>query len=179
MKKSEINENLIDRIIKVAYGDASLVEKIIIHLKASKNHKIGELLNEYKTTAGYIHSIEIECPDYVVNPVRKKIDLEKKISLTGIFHKLIEKPAITFSIVIIIAGLISFLVINEPPDYQGHTKGEIELAEKQVKGTLSFVGKIFKKTETELEKEIIINKVSKPINRGFSTINLLIGGQNE
>ena len=50
-----IEEKLYDRIIAVAYNDASLVDRFVVYRMARKNPGIQNILNEFKATATAVH----------------------------------------------------------------------------------------------------------------------------
>jgi hypothetical protein len=176
MNNSFFKEKLNDRIIRAAYGDAGFLEKISVYLAARRDPAVAALLKEYRQTAEAVHSMEKECPEYLVNTAEEKLLLKSKSnSAKGILSALMYKPSLAFIMIILFSGILSFFIFrgNNEPDYSA---AEVELAEKQVKETLSYVGIIFKAAENELEKEILEKKISKPIRKGFSTVNFLIGG---
>ncbi len=47
MQMNELNKNLIDKIISVAYGDSGFIDWIYIHFKAITSDEVKSLLNEY------------------------------------------------------------------------------------------------------------------------------------
>ena len=59
-KSSKISKELLERIISVAYGSASFLEKRRINKLASESETIKKLLEEYKRTANAVHSIPKE-----------------------------------------------------------------------------------------------------------------------
>ena len=48
---NKIEIELIDKIISVAYGDASIIEKIIVMWKAASDENVKNILEEYRATA--------------------------------------------------------------------------------------------------------------------------------
>lgn len=65
-KLNNIDEEILDKIIAVAYKDASLKDRIRIYLLAKKDPEVKKLLSEYRETAGNIKKVPLdECPDSV------------------------------------------------------------------------------------------------------------------
>ena len=58
MQKKESNkldQKLIDKAIKVAYGDAGIVELFYIYFKAISNKEVKKILEEIKHTSNAVH----------------------------------------------------------------------------------------------------------------------------
>jgi hypothetical protein len=170
-KLNSISEEILDKIIAVAYKDASLNDKISIYFLAKKNPEIKSLLSEYRETAGNVKKVPLEeCPDSVVNSLEIKTKKEKK--------SFIIKPSYAFAIVILFVSALVFVLTNQNKEEKPvYTKTEVEQAEIQVKTSLAILNKVFKKTENLIEDDILPKRVGKPIQKSFSIINeVLIGG---
>lgn len=164
-----MDENLINRIISAAYGDCSIWEKFRIKRIRKKNPEAERIYNSYHRAAVKVHSLkEIKCPDQVLKKAEAEI---KPLNLTAGFLK----PAAAFAIIIIAAITAIITIVNKPePRY---TAAEVRTAEIQAKESLAFVGRLLNKTTTAVSNEILPEKVSKPVKKGFNIINnLLIGG---
>ncbi len=62
-----MNEELLNKIIDVAYGNASLFDKVKIYLMSLKNSEIKNLLHEYKKQHHQLKNLELEdCPDHLL-----------------------------------------------------------------------------------------------------------------
>jgi predicted PurR-regulated permease PerM len=181
-ESNKLDQKLINKIIRVAYGDAGIVDQIYIRLKASSNEKIKELLEEYKQTANAVHTIKQEnVPDQIIKSVKNYATSEQKnysssklsylISL--IFRKKVIPAAALATILVII---ISFLLFRNPTPTQKYSKAEIELAEKQFRKSLAIVGEAFDKAEKDFSNEIINKQVNKNLNKGYSLVNNILTG---
>lgn len=180
--KNKIDEKLIEKIIRTAYGDAGLIEKFIVNRKAKKDLVIKQLLNEYKSAAYAVKSIPpYECPGHLLNDAlkRKQISSLKEKSympdVLGLSAKQLAISAAAFTVVIV--AFITALLVNRVDVEPQYTQTEIKVAEEQVKESLVIVGRVFKKTRIRLEEEIIGKQVKEPLNKGFKILNnLFIGG---
>jgi len=92
MKLSKISEELHDRIILVAYGSASFLEKRRIEKLASENESVQKLLDEYKSSANLVHSIPIEKYSGKLNG--QIITNSSKSILDYIYQIIVGRPAI-------------------------------------------------------------------------------------
>ena len=179
--KENISEELHEKIISVAYDDAGLFDRIIVKREAKKNNDVKNLLEEYRLTANEVKNINKEdCPNNLVELATKyaQINQDSKIISNGLLNKFLAKPVLS-AIVILIIGSGVFFLFNksENDNYGKYSKAEVEYAEQQVKETLGFVGKTFKKTEETLEENILLKRVTPPVNKGINLINnLFIGG---
>jgi len=183
-KSNRLDQNLIDNIIRVVYGDAGIFDWIYIHLKSAFDKEIKTLLMDYKNTAKAVHHLkQQDVPDYIIKNVNKRIDATsvRKSIFTVISHELISlfgKRAIPATVIgFIIAFVISFLLLREPEPIYKYSEIEIEIAEQQLKHSLAIVGKAFQTAEKNFNEEILNNQINKNFNRGFYLVNnILIGG---
>lgn len=186
-KSFEISEELLNKIVSVAYGDASLIDKIKIRKLAKIQPVVSSLLEEYKKTAKSVHSIKMdECPSEIVNSSKEigNISTESKSSIFLDFYTAVfSKPIVSAATVIILTiAIITSVFIDRSGTYGGYTLEEIERANRQTRQALAIVSGIFSKTQNSLTNDIIISKVSKPINEGMNTVNKLFSekeNQNE
>ena len=169
--KLKINEEILHKIIAAAYKDAGLIDRLKIYFLANKYVEVKKNFTEYRNTAEKIKNIPLdECPDSIIEPLRLKPVKEKK------FFTL--KPAYALAVSLVVVTILTAVLIfqnnEEKPVY---TKGEIELAEEQVKASLVIVNKIFKKTENLIQEEVLPKRVGKPIHKSLTIINdVLLGG---
>ena len=90
-KLNKMDENILDKIISVAYKDASLKDRINVYFLAKKNPEVKKLLTEYRETAGNARKVPMEeCPDSVITSLEIKTGKEKK--------SFIIKPAYAFTL---------------------------------------------------------------------------------
>jgi len=171
-KSSKISEELQDRIISVAYGSASFLEKRRINKLASKSKAIKELLEEYKSTADAVHSIPKE--EYQGELKIQTIPESKKSIFDEIYQILIGKPLVSAAATILLIFAITFSLFNNSElSYEGYSIAEVQKANLESKQALMIVNKIFSKTKNQLTNDILIQEVSKPIKEGMNTVNKL------
>ena len=176
-----IEESLLDKIIAVAYGDAGLIDRVIIYRTAKIDPFVKQLLNEYKLTAASVHKIkETELQAGISNAVKAKLEVEVKSKPIGsfIYSRLFARPILSTGIagilMIIIVGVLYF---NKPAPEYTYTKVEIELAQQQLQESIAIVNNVFLKAETELDTEVMPIHVGKQVNKSFNVLNeYLIGG---
>ena len=170
-KLNNIDEEILDKIIAVAYKDAPVTDRIRIYLLAKKNPEVKKILNEYRQTAGNVKKIPLEeCPDSVIKSLETKTGKENK--------SFIIKPAYAFAITVLVLSTLVFVLLNQNKEKeQVYSKAEIENAELQVKTSLAILNKVFKKTENLIREDILPKRVGKPVHKSLSIINeVLIGG---
>jgi hypothetical protein len=178
---ANINPKLFDKIINVAYGDASIIERIIVNWKAAHNDEVRKTLDAYRTTANSVHHIQREeLPDYVIESVKRRIELENESEnlISKIYFALFSKPIFSAAVVsIFVLTIISFFLFRQPATTYKYSKAEIELAQQQLEDSFTIVSRVFNKAEQKLDKEIINDRVSKQLNKGLNLVNeYLIGG---
>ena len=183
-ESNKFDQKLIDRIIKVAYGDAGIIEWFYIRFRALTNNEINSLLEEHKKTANAVHNLKQEVvPEHIIKKVTDYTNSfnQRKPVVSLISYGLFtlrNKKAIPATVLgILIAIIFSFLLLTEPVQTSKYSKAEIELAEKQLKQSLAIVGKAFQKAENDFSNEILNKQVNKNLNRGYYLVNnILIGG---
>ena len=176
----EISEELLNRIIAIAYGDAGLFEKIKISFLAIKHSEVKKILNEYKQIANAVDRIEIEkCPNEIIESVKNNTGVIKDniiVLFINFVNQVLHKPVYTAAIILILlSSVVSLLILNQKNETQ-ITNKHVALAEKQVKQSIVFVNRIFEKTAGRVENDIIKQQVAKPVGQGISTINYLFKG---
>ena len=178
---TKIDEKLYDRIIAVAYDDASLIDKFIVYMKAKKNPDIQKILNEFKATANAIQNIkDNDLPESVIDSVKQRISRKEKKEFFGgfVYSKIISRPLLSSGVVaIIIIAIAAVLIINQTQRQPQYTEVQMKTAETQLAESLAIVNKVFKKAERKFDRDVIPNIVNKNTDKGFNLINdLLIGG---
>jgi len=184
-----MDERLLNKIISVAYNDAGIVDKIYIHYLALKNPDIKKLLDDYKETFRKIHDLKIdECSDEVSARVMNSLKInenKKSVFKDDFFTMFILNPrtilyAASVATLIVVFSIVFNIKRNEN-DYSPYTKQEVMQANTQIKESLALIGRVFTKTQSTITKEVIGNRIGKPINKSIKTINNLFleGGKNE
>ena len=187
MQKKEsfsLNQNLRDKTINVAYGDAGIIEWFYIRFRALTNNEIKSLLEEYKKIATAVRNLKQEdVPEHIIKTVdnyTNSSNQRKPIfsAITSELFTLWNKKAIPATVLgILIAMIISFILLREPAQTSKYSKAEIERAEKQLKQSLAIVGKAFQTAEKNFSDEVLNKQVNKNLNRGYFLVNnILIGG---
>lgn len=179
-----MNEELLNKIIETAYGNASVADKIKIYFLAYKNSEVKKVLMDYKATADKVKNLGIEnCPDHLINNISKTIKSENINShslLSDIYNILFNRPILsgTLAAVFILAVLSTF-IFNRPEIKQQYTKQQIEQADAEVKYSLSLVANVLNKTKSTIENDVLQEKVNKPIKESLFIINDYINGENK
>ncbi len=180
--KNNIDEKLMEKIIRTAYGDANIIEKLFVKLKAKNNPEVKKLFDDYRKTASAVRNIPLfKYPEHQVNNTLKKMKItpvKEKSYLLDFVWLIAKRPLLssaTFAIVI--ASFVTVFWANRANMEQQYSKAEIVLAEQQVKESLNIVGRVLKRTQLKVEEEIINERVKEPLHKSFNIINnLFIGG---
>ncbi len=185
-KSFELNEEMVNKIISVAYEDASLLDRIKVMRAASRNNEVHNLLNLYKTTANEVKQLgEEEFSREIFKSIENRTVPVKRTTDKFIYDFIsiiLSRPIVsTVTSVILIAAIIASLIINKPVEYSYvYTTAEITEAEKQAGYAFAVVGNFFKETHSTLQKEVFGNAVAKPFGQSIRIINnLLEGDKNE
>jgi hypothetical protein len=185
-KSFELNESLVDKIISVAYNDASLGDRLFVFSLIWRDKEARSIYESYKQSAEEVHKItEEECPQSVLRSVhlQTKVSLKTKSSLVNDFYYFMNdfyyivfsRPLASAFLVLILVGAIIFGILNqhEVPAQRTYSRTEIQIAEKQTRQALAIVGKIFNETSHTLKDEVIKSRVAKPIQESVGIVNSL------
>ena len=164
--KKQIEEKILDQIINAAYGDATIMQKISLYVKMLSNKELKIVYNDYKLTAQQVHKIKLEETELDIGIISNTI--------SRITSFVFAKPLnVSFaSLALLLAAVTFFLMLNKNRGVN-YTQSEMIQAELDMKYSLAIVGKVFTSAENRLNKEIIDDKIRRPIKKGFQTINTL------
>ena len=175
MKRQKvIDDRYLDKIVSVAYGDAGILDKLIVYRDAKKNPQVKKLLDEYKATAVEVKDIASKkCPDKLIENTEAQIRKEK----TPVKYSIVfQKPVYSSAALAIIIAIAALLIFRQPNQGQKYSKAEVLTAEMQVKQSLGLVGKIFKKTQNTISYDVLDKQVAPPIKKGMNVVNNLLNG---
>lgn len=183
-KSYNIDEQLLEKIVSVAYGNAGFFEKRKIEKLARENEEVRELLEEYSETAKSLHSVEMEnCPEEILKKVEEQIHFgkeEKNSIFVEIYSVFVSKPIVSAAAAAVLVVILLFSVVIDREKFDDDfTNTEVVAAHEQVKQSLAMIGKIFKRTTNTLETEILGTRVGKPVNTGIKEVNNLFYKENK
>jgi hypothetical protein len=178
-----VEEKLLNRIIAVAYNDATLWEKFKVYKLAIQDPEVKIILHEYRKVADQTHNVDMEyCSDEIVENVKNitRVKPGKDNSLLfDLYSFVFRRPAVSTAIFsVIIIALVSTFIIKRPEIHQQYSKQEIELADQQIKHSLALIAGVFKRTTLTIEDDVLTNRVSKPIKESFNLVNDYLQGEN-
>ena len=176
MKSFNIDNDLLNKIISVAYGDASLKDKLHIRRLAGNREEVKKLLEEYRAVAAEVHSLkEEDCPQTLIHNLPVKALRRKSLSM-DLYSLIFSKPIFTAAVSAVLLAAVVFGIMNNKPIAYRHnySQADVLLAERQAKQAFAIVGKIFNETSTTLKNEVIESKVAKPIGESLGIVNNLI-----
>lgn len=184
-KPYELNEKMMNKIISVAYGDATLKDKFMVKRAAGRNPEIQAALDSYRHTAEEVGALSEEefSNDLVKSVLRKNILSTKNNStfLFDLYYTFFSRPIISVvTTIVLITAITVTLIVNKPVQVNyRYSPTEINNAELQARKAFDIVGKFFKQTKSTLEKEIMGERVAKPINKGIGIVNNLFEGDTK
>ncbi len=179
-----MKEELLNKIISVAYGDAGIKDKISIYFLAYKNEEIRKVYAEYKKVAANTKKLNLEeCPQHIVEKV-SKLTVQNKYKeqslLLDLYSFLFRRPKFSAAIVAtIVLAIVSTFIFKRPEIQNHYSIQEIEIADAQVKQSLSLVSELLHKTRDTVEKEILAERVSKPMRESLYIVNNYLQGENK
>lgn len=180
MKQSNlIEERMLNKIIRVAYGEGNIFDRMVVRIRSKNNPEVNKLLEEYSLTASVLNNIKSEkCPSGLLNNVSKKMAVNKYSNAftDNLFHVLFRKPLISAAAIGIIAVVISIYIINQKRAAPHYSEQQVVLAEKQVKESLALIDRVFQNTGKTVKDDVLKKQVAPPLKEGIYVINNLFKG---
>jgi len=178
-----VEEKLLNKIISVAYGESTFWEKLKINRLAKQNPKINTVLEQYKKVANKTRNLDLEyCPDEIIEKAKKTSSFRQNKEnslLFDLYSFVFRRPAVSTAIFsVFVLALVSTIIFKRPEIHQQYSNKEIELADQQVKHSLALIASVFKKTSLTVEKDVLTERVSKPIKESFNLVNDYLQGEN-
>lgn len=179
-----MKEELLNKIISVAYGDSNIKDKISIYLLSLKNEEARKVLNEHKRIASATHNLELEeCPDNVIEKVSASIkaeDLRSRSMFGDLYSIFFRRPLLTGAVAgTIVLAVVSTFIFDRPEIKQQYTQQQIEQADSEVKYSLALVANVLNKTKKTIEKDVFQDRVNKPIKESLYIINDYLEGDKK
>jgi hypothetical protein len=180
-KSYNISEKLYNKIVSVAYGEGTLLDKVKIRYMAANNEEIKKIFVSYRDIANAVHHLDEEMfPDELLKRVEKKtISLKNSGSsfVNDFISILITRPIVSAATTIVVVVVITItLFVNRGQDIN-YTNNEIVKADRQARYALAIVNKIFSQTNSTLKQDVLNDRVSKPFNDSYNFINNLLEGE--
>jgi hypothetical protein len=170
-----IDSELEEKIIAVAYGDCSIIDRIRILWRASTDERVRQLLDEYRHTAHAVHGIpEQEFPQSSLHALTPVIGREphgrRRLFVLGL------RQAYVMIVVVAVLGILARMTIFRQEPGPKYTKAELILAQEQMRKSFGVVAKVLQKTESDVDKKVLAGKVSKPLNKGLIIVREYVTG---
>ncbi len=174
-----MNEKLIEKIISVAYGDAGFIDRIHIGILAMKDKEVMELLNEYRKTAGEVHSLrEEEYPEEAVNKILKAADIggkEKHTFVADIFGVFVRRPFAASAAAFLLVGLLvtTMFITNREPELK-FSHDEISKAGEDTRIVFKAIDELINGAGDLIIDNVLKEKVAAPINENLLKVSNII-----
>lgn len=176
---NHIEEKLLNKIIKVAYGEGNLFERTEVNYLAKKNPEVKRLLDDYRLTASVLDNITNEkCPDEILEKAYHKITAESRSAVLERkrFEFFLKKPLISAAAAVIIVGLFALFILERQKPNPRYSDVQVKQAEVQVKESLALIDRVFQNTRRTLEFDVLKKRVSPPLKEGINVVNNLFKG---
>lgn len=174
-----MNDKLIEKIISAAYGDARFFDRIYISLLSKKDKEVMDLLNEYRKTAGEVHSLrEEEYPEESVNKILKEAGIagkEKHSFASDIFGVFVRRPIAASASAFLLVGLLvttMFITSREPEAKFSHD--EIAKAGEDTRIVFKAIDELINGAGDLIIDNILKEKVAVPINENLLKVSNII-----
>lgn len=179
-ESKKISEELLDKIISVAYSDAGLFDRIKIYFAAKNNSKVKKILDEFRLTAGEIHLLKED--EYRGKILLNQTSAGSPRSGAGrwalkYFEIFIKRPIISTAVTLLLIGSVStYYLVQRKNAEQTYSRAELIKAKMQAEESFAIVASIMNKAEGKLTNDVLEKKVNRPIQKSLTIINSYLTG---
>ena len=168
-----MNEKIKDKIIRAAYKDASIREKVEVFFLRKKDAEARKIFNGFRKTAESVHSLSRnKMPDKVKNKLDKIV--VEKIKSDRIERK-ITSPVFAVMLSVLLIAVFTFTFLKKNTNYyNGYDQATVETASEQTLASLKMVAQIFSQTKRLVVNEVLTKKVANPIHKGFTEVEKIL-----
>ena len=168
-----MNNKIKELLIRAAYGDVTFIEKIKVAFVIRKNTEAKTLYVSYRKTAIKVKKLKRGNLPSVVADKLEALASETTSSRQKAMFTISPGLAVAFSILLI--ALFTFTFLKKNTDYYGkYNKETVENATEETLASLKMVAQIFSQTKKIVVDNILVNKVSQPINNGLNQVEKII-----
>ena len=180
-KSFELTEELHNKIISAAYGEANLLDKLRVLRTVAKNPDAKKLYASYMWTAAEVKQIKEEnfTNDFVSRLTQENIPAAKNNNsfIYDFLAIVFARPIISsVTTIVLFASIAAGLILNKPVQHN-YNESEILQAREQAKYAFTIVDNIFKQTNLTLQNEILGEKITKPIKESVGIVNNILKGE--
>jgi len=168
-----MNKEKRELLIKAAYGDLSPWEKLKAFLIIKKSKEAGEFYNSYKKTADKVRELRKEkLPQETFEKLNALVAEKTGRKHSGSF---VSSPGLVVAFSILLIAIFTFTFLKRNTNFYGqYNEQTVENAREETLASLKLVAKIFSKTQKMVVDDILVNKVSHPINNGLNQVEKII-----
>ena len=145
-----MKEELLNKIISVAYGDANLLDRMKINRLAKQNAEVKNLLESYRSTASEVHNLnEEEFPEELFRGIEiKTVKLKKQTNLFAfdLYSIIFRRPVVSAAATVVLLGAVIFGIISNRTIEYKYTPEEVNTADLQARKAFAIIGRIFDQT---------------------------------
>ncbi len=151
-----------ERILAVAYGDASLWDKLIVFQVSRRSVKVQKALDQARETARLTRTriAEVRCPDTVSTYLERYREPEAPLMFPGNWIRVFTG---TVGVMAAATIAVMFNVFVEPAD-DNLTQEQIELATLEAKQSLALIQQLMQDVAGDASKQAIVDYTAKPLN---------------
>ena len=176
-KPFEISDEILNKLINTAYGDANFFDKIYVKNLIRKHENVRLLFEQYSAVANEVHKVKEDefLTESIKNRYFKGINYKATRSSFWVdfLSIIINRPLMsTITAIILITAVTLSLINNKQVEYNYSAK-EITLADEQARKALGIVGRIFNETKITLRKEVLGEKIGAPIRESIGVVNII------
>ena len=156
-----------ERIVNVAYGEGSVMDRIVVHFTRRANPKVGALLRAHRETVEHtrLHGAGIRCPEPLEKRLLEIAAPSRKPAAP--FARLMDFARSSQAITAVMAVAVAALILwsdREP----GPSEMELNEATLQAKASLALISEIMTGTTQEAYQSAMIDETAVPLRQTIS-----------
>ena len=156
-----------ERVIKVAYQDGSLLDRLIVHHVRKQNHKVEALFQQHLNCVREtrIAAARIRCPASLSFKLEKVADEFPQSSTLKFRNRNLWMGLQGLSAAALVF-VMSFLIFHSPKESHVNQQ-ELEEATLQAKNSLALISEIMNGTSESVKDKVIMKQTAMPIHESI------------
>ncbi len=166
-----MNKKKEEKIIRVAYNDASLLEKLRVAFLIRSDKEAAKLFESYKKTYESVRKLK-----------RNDLPLNVEIKLQNLIteretpkRRVVKTRGFALALSILLIAVITFAFLKKNSNYYGnYNEQTVKKARIETLASMKLVAQIFSNTKKLVIDNVLINTVSRPVNDGLTEVKKII-----
>jgi hypothetical protein len=155
-----------ERILHVAYGDGSWLDRVIVHHVRKQNPRVEACYQQHLEIASELRlaAAQVKCPDALTEQLLEVASKDRGEPGIALWERLF--PMLQGVAAVAAVGVFSLLLLQHSGD-SGMERTEIDLATLQARESLALISRIMNETVDTAHQHVILEQTSRPLRESI------------